>query len=339
MRVFVYEHVTGGGLLLADDDLASLAPEGDMMIRALLQDLAEIPAVERVALRDPRLEVDLPATVLVRPQSARKFWPSFERALQMSDAVLPIAPERGGWLERVAQAVLDGGRALLNSRPGAVRLTASKLATSRTLAAAGIQAVATYASLDEVPQNAVALVAKPDDGAGCVETYVVRDRAQRWPSLESAGRNRVYQPLIVGQPRSLCVLCADGMTRLLCCNQQHIVEQDGKLEFAGVTVNALSDADRSYARLAQSVIDAIPGLWGHVGIDFVETQNGPVVIEVNPRVTTACAGLRSALGINLGHLVLGLPDSLQRIALSPSGSGQAVHVEVPGGRLLSRDGR
>ena len=43
MRVLVYEHVTGGGLLLTDDDLASLAPEGDIMIRALLHDLAESP--------------------------------------------------------------------------------------------------------------------------------------------------------------------------------------------------------------------------------------------------------------------------------------------------------
>src|SRR4030095_16531946 len=115
MRVFVYEHITGGGLLLADDDLASLAPEGDMMIRALLSDLAEIPGLEPVTLRDLRLERDLPATLLV-PRSAADFWPTFERALQMSDVVWPIAPEQDGWLERITQAAVDSGRTLLNSR-------------------------------------------------------------------------------------------------------------------------------------------------------------------------------------------------------------------------------
>jgi predicted ATP-grasp superfamily ATP-dependent carboligase len=330
MRVFVYEHVTGGGLLLADDHLASLAPEGDMMIRALLHDLAWIPGVELVALRDPRLEPDLPASVLV-PQSARDFWPTFERALQMSDAVWPIAPEQDGWLERITQAVVHSGCALFNSRARAVQLTASKFATSRALTAAGVPVVATYACAEQVPRETAAVVVKPDDGAGCVETYVVRDRTQlgRW-NVEHTGRTWAYEPLIAGEPRSLCMLCSEGTARLLSCNRQQIVEEGGKLGFAGVTVNALSDANGTYARLAQSVAAAIPELWGHVGIDVVETTNGPVVIEINPRMTTACVGLRAALGINLGSLVLGLPDSLQQPLPLP-GSGQPVHLQAPQG--------
>jgi predicted ATP-grasp superfamily ATP-dependent carboligase len=324
MRLFVYEHVTGGGLLLRDDELAPLAREGDMMIRALLHDLAEIPGVEPVVLRDPRLETDLPAIVLV-PRSASDFWPSFERALQMSHTVWPIAPEQDGWLERITRAVLDSGRTLLNSRAQAVRVAASKLATSRALAEAGVPVVTTYARAEQVPQGAAALVIKPDDGAGCVDTYVTcdRNRLSRW-ALEHS----VYQPLVEGEPRSLCVLCCDGWARLVCCNRQHIVEEDGKLNFAGVTVNALDDAGGSYARLAQAVAAAIPGLWGHVGIDFIETPSGPIVIEVNPRMTTACVGLRSALAINLGALVLALPDSLQDPTMARPGSGRAVHVQV-----------
>ena len=325
MRVFVYEHLTGGGLLLRDDELAPLAGEGDMMIRALLRDLAEIPGIEPVVLRDPRLETDLQATVLV-PRSAGDLWPCFQRALQMSDAAWPIAPEQDGWLERVTQAVVDSGRALLNSRAPAVRLAASKLATSRALVAAGVAVVPTFARPDEVPPQAAALVAKPDDGAGCVDTFVLRDRSapSRW-ALEHS----VYQPLVEGEPRSLCVLCCDGGARLISCNRQHIVEENGKLEFAGVTANALGDDDGSYARLAQAVAAAIPGLWGHVGIDFIETARGPVVIEVNPRMTTACVGLRAALGSSVGALVVGLPDSLLGSTLAPAGSGRAVHVRVP----------
>jgi len=339
MRVFVYEHVTGGGLLLlAAEDLASLAPEGDMMIRALLHDLAEIPGVEPIALRDPRLELDLAATVLV-PRSAGDFWPSFDRALEMSDAVWPIAPEQDGWLERITQVVVEGGRTLFNSRGPAVRLTTSKLATSGALATAGVPVVGTYARPEDAPRNATALVVKPDDGAGCVETYVVRDRIEleHW-DIEHAGKTWAYQPLITGEPRSLCVLCSEGRARLICCNRQHIMEQDGKLGFAGVIVNALDDADGTYARLAQTVAAAIPGLWGHVGIDFIETASGPVVIEINPRITTACVGLRLALGINLGALVLQLPDSLQQPLPAP-GSGRPVRVRVPIPSSLAGEGQ
>ena len=296
-----------------------------MMIRALLRDLAEIPGVEPIVLRDPRLDADLPATVLV-PRSARDFWPSFDRALQMSDAVWPVAPEQDGWLERITQAVVDSGRTLFNSRGPAVRLTTSKLATSRALAAAGVPVVGTFARAEQVPAAARALVVKPDDGAGCIETYVVQDRAElmQW-DIEHAGRTWAYQPLIAGEPRSLCMLCSEGRARLICCNRQDIVEADGKLGFAGVTVNALDDANGICALLAQSVAAAIPGLWGHVGIDFIETASGPLVIEINPRMTTACVGLRSALGINLGALVLQLPDSLQQPLPAP-GSGGPVHV-------------
>ena len=328
MRVFVYEHLTGGGLLLGDDDLAPLAPEGDMMIRALLRDLVEIPGVEVVVLRDARLETDLPAKVLA-PTSARDFWPTFDRALRMSDAMWPIAPEQDRWLERITQAVVDSGRALLNSRAPAVRVSASKLATSHALSVAGVPVVATYDRVEQVPRQATAMVAKPDDGAGCEETYVVQDRtALAHRDLENARRTWAYQPLIAGEPRSLCILCSGGRARLICCNRQHIVEEGGKLGFAGVTVNVQDDANGTYARLAQSVASAMPDLWGHVGIDFVETASGPVVIEINPRLTTACVGLRRALGINLGALVLQLPDSLQQ-ALPVPGSGQPINIEVP----------
>jgi len=40
------------------------------------------------------------------------------------------------------------------------------------------------------------------------------------------------------------------------------------------------------------------GLSGIIGIDLILTKEGPVVVEVNPRVTTAYAGLHASLGIN-----------------------------------------
>jgi len=58
-------------------------------------------------------------------------------------------------------------------------------------------------------------------------------------------------------------------------------------------------------RLAQQVAQALPGLKGFVGIDLVwHATQGPVVIELNPRVSCAYVGLSERLGRNLAAEVL-----------------------------------
>jgi predicted ATP-grasp superfamily ATP-dependent carboligase len=58
--------------------------------------------------------------------------------------------------------------------------------------------------------------------------------------------------------------------------------------------------------LVTAVAQAIPELWGYAGIDLLQTQRGLQVLEINPRLTTASAGLQAALGINLARAVIGL---------------------------------
>jgi predicted ATP-grasp superfamily ATP-dependent carboligase len=58
---------------------------------------------------------------------------------------------------------------------------------------------------------------------------------------------------------------------------------------------------------AAQVARAIPGLRGYVGVDLVwHAVLGPVVIEVNPRLTSAYVGLSAALQRNLAAAVLDL---------------------------------
>ena len=63
--------------------------------------------------------------------------------------------------------------------------------------------------------------------------------------------------------------------------------------------------------LAERAIDAavrtcsaIPGLRGYVGVDVVLAGSGAVVIEVNPRLTTAYLGVRAAVEGNIAALTL-----------------------------------
>jgi predicted ATP-grasp superfamily ATP-dependent carboligase len=58
------------------------------------------------------------------------------------------------------------------------------------------------------------------------------------------------------------------------------------------------------AECAIAVYRALPGLVGYVGVDLVLTEAGPVVTDVNPRLTTAYLGVRAALDANIAALAL-----------------------------------
>ena len=325
MRIFAYEHITGGGLM-DQRSQAALAAEGEAMVRALVQDLVAIRDVEVGAMRDPRLLLDLPAAMRV-PESKRDFWPVFRRAVRESDAVWLIAPEQDGILERLSREVVTAGCRLLGSCPDAVHITASKLGTAAALTAAGVRTIPTFVDERAIPADVEQIVAKPDDGAGCQDTYLFQRRVdlQRWLRDRAVG-GRVFQPYVRGTALSLSILCCNGRAQLLACNRQHVQVNDGRFEFYGVSVNAIRDWDERYAELARDVARALRGLWGYVGIDVIDGADGPIVVEINPRLTTSYAGLRRALGINTAEMVLGLPASLEDRASFTSHS--VVDVEV-----------
>ncbi len=324
MKILAYEHITGGAMV-GDAHLSKLAPEGDAMLRALVDDLMQIPGVEVVVLRDARLDSG-PAASAYRVTSAGEFWPTFHRALHAVDAVWPIAPEAGGVLEHITREILQAQRVLLGCRPEAVRVTTSKRATVEVLTRAGVAAIPVYGHIDELPPDVGPIVIKPDDGAGCQHTHLFDGRAslQRWlRSHGSAGM--VFQPYLEGEARSLSLLACGGRARVMACNRQNIRVVGDAIEFRGVSVGAVADADQRYERLAGAIARALPGLWGYSGVDFIETACGPVVLEVNPRLTTAYAGLRRANGLNAARLVLELPASLD--AGWESRPARAVDVE------------
>jgi predicted ATP-grasp superfamily ATP-dependent carboligase len=304
VRVFAFEFFSGGGL--AGGPLpASLAREGDLMLTTLVGELAELPGVEVIASRDPRLP-PVPGCETLLPRPGEDPLSLYRRGVAAAAAAWPTASEAGGMLERLAQATLDGGRILLGCRPDAVRLTAGKRATSRALHGRGIRVVPTFTHGEELPRLSGPWVVKPDDGAGCEDTEVVEDRDAALTRIAADPGRLVAQPWTDGEPLSLSLLCADGVASLLSCNRQEIAVRHGRVTLEAIQVNALRDPDGRFARLAQRVAATVPGLWGYVGVDLVLGVDGPVVLEINPRLTTSYCALRPALGLNTAALVLDL---------------------------------
>ncbi|MGH8554472.1 MAG: ATP-grasp domain-containing protein [Gammaproteobacteria bacterium] len=290
------EYITGGGL--AGEALpVALAAAGDAMLRALLDDLRAIPTVKTATTRDARLaslDADIETQVI---SSTGSVWEHWEQCIEAADAVWPIAPETGGVLERLNRCVLDKNRILIGCHPQAVQVTASKFRTARELRRHHIPVADTLYPNAELPASDSGWVIKPDDGAGCEETYYFRRtedviRSGKWT------HGSIAQPYIPGIPASLSVLCYDGSHTLLACNAQRIRISNRRLVYSGVAVNALGHRRHEFEELLSRILEAVPGLRGYIGIDLVITASGPIVMEINPRLTEAYVGLRQSLRFN-----------------------------------------
>ena len=308
LKLFAFDYASGGGSpggALPD----SLRHQGQMMLRALLADLVELPGIELITIGAPG-----------------PFRRRFDACVQAADAVWPLAPEAGGLLERLSRQVLRSERILLGSKPNALRVAGSKLRTSRALARAGVAVAATYSPGQPLPPRSGAWVVMPDDGAGCLNTRIFAGAEAALAWIAASGEaGYVLQPFIPGRLCSLSLLCCDGVAQLLGCNEQRIAVRDNQFHFLGSTVNSMLDADGEFERLAQAVAAAIPGLWGHVGVDFVVAERGAVVLEVNARMTTSYAGLHASIGCNPAALVL---DLLEQPAGTPRARTKPVAVSV-----------
>jgi predicted ATP-grasp superfamily ATP-dependent carboligase len=308
LRILVCEYVTGGGL--AGRDLPpSLAREGDMMLAALVKDLGALAGIEVLATRDSRLPPpDFPAR-FHRVEPGDDPWAVWRALLATADAFWPVAPEQDGILESLSLLARESGRRLIGCRPPAIRLTASKRATAEQLAARGVAAVPGWPP-GQIPDAADGWVVKPDRGAGCEDTILFRRRSELedWLAQDRQATDIVVQPYMTGPAGSLSVLYGDGAAWLLACNRQKVALRDGRFHYLGGVVGGFEAGRGTYRDLAESVGKAIDGLWGYVGIDFVAGRDGPVVLEINPRLTTSYVGLHRALGVNPAGLVLDLLD-------------------------------
>ncbi|TCK38609.1 putative ATP-grasp superfamily ATP-dependent carboligase [Paraburkholderia sp. BL8N3] len=321
-KIFVFEYLTGGGIdpELAGEgslaDLSALIVEGRVMRDALVADLLELPGVE-TTFASSRFETPDPAQVHCRAQPGEPMTAFVARAAREHDYACIIAPECDSLLLRLHEAV--GAARWLGCAREALAAASSKHATSACLAAHGIAATPSLDARENASPGATRWVVKPDDGAGGLDTYVYDDfghACAEYDSREAAGRNPVLQEWVDGEPLSLSLICGEHGAELVSINRQRIGLPDAAapgrheriVEFTGVDVDQIDRhgvQGRALEALAQRVVAALPGLRGFAGIDLVwHPQRGPVVIEVNPRLTVAYAGLSARLGRNLAAELL-----------------------------------
>ena len=291
----------------------SLAAEGSMMLQALLGELKLLPQIELLVAVDERClhlpELANVETVVINAQ--QNVLDVLPQLIALCDAVWPIAPETDGVLATIARLVTAQQKILLASCVEAILVCGDKLATYDLLHALYLPVVATQLLKDFMPA-AGRYVIKPRDGVGCLGGVIIDDGRCLPERLLNTAAPELYliQPYHQGLAISLSCLFKQGRGWLICCNRQQIAIVDHGFQLTGCVVNTGNENFGFYQQLVSNIAAAIPGLWGYVGIDLLETpDNGPLILEINPRLTTSYVGIMVATGVNVAGQVLALVDA------------------------------
>jgi tyramine---L-glutamate ligase len=305
------------------------------MLRGAVEDFGlaghEVAALvdNRIAELCPPLEAD----VVLPIKSNEEANLIFKAAAQEGDAVLVVAPEACGVLQSLVETVNHAGALSLNCAPSAIEKASNKASILERLKQTGLQVPRTVLldageGVGSVEQAALLelnypMVVKPLDGAGCSGVNLVRNKRQLEVYLKNLmrddlGAHFLAQELIQGVAASVSLVVADGKASAVSLNSQNVTlaTPDGHSSYMGGTVPLEHPMLPEGFAAAEKAVSAFPGVRGYEGVDMILTENGPVVLEVNPRLTTSYVGLRKVAQFNMAPAMLNaaegkLPDRKQ----------------------------
>ncbi len=293
----------------------SLAREGEMMLQAVVRDFLQLPGLRISTLRDRRIGNSVPGTNTVFVEHTEHYMQRLEELAQDMDALLVIAPENDGILLSICERFSSHCPVLFNCEAETIKLTSNKYSTYQYLQTQGVPLIPTCLAEDSRYLEGEQFVMKPVDGVGCDRISLFRNKSELQVASVRADRSHfIVQPYVKGIHASLSLLCLHGECLIMSCNQQHVSETNGRLQWLKCNVNAF-ERDR-FIPFATKLARVLPGLQGYVGVDIVISNEKILLVEINPRLTTSYVGLSAALHVNPAELILKcfreeiLPDTI-----------------------------
>ena len=277
-----------------------------MMRDAALHDFALIPNLEIVVTCDQRLAAPLDAHQVLIVDITLDVWAIWEECISLSDAVLLIAPETCGVLEKLTRLAKGLNKMVLGSNSSAIKLAGDKWLTYQSFISHQIPTLETYLANAFPKGMKGAYVVKPRDGAGCDDMAYFEDAQSLQMWLKGREHTHIVQPYQTGDAASFSMFCKNGKAYLLSCNRQHIQIAGHEVSYHGGVMNDMDDHREAFNTLAQKIAQAMPDLAGYVGVDLVVHQGEYFVLEVNPRLTTSYVALHQACGFNPAQMLIDL---------------------------------
>lgn len=311
------------------------------MLLAVLNDARRVPDLEVVTIWNARRErfpvADVAFQLAHSPEEEIEL---LAELAAFADATLLIAPEFDGILTQRALLVEGVGGRLCGPNPLAITLCSDKLQLATTLQACNVATIPSHAfqPLSSQPEELTyPAVVKPRDGAGSQEMWLVRTLEEFefllpvW-TRSSLLRQAIWQPYFPGRAVSVAVLITPEQYRfeaLLPCDQ--VLSPDGRFEYRGGIVPAQGVNWEGIQDAAIRACRVIPGLRGYVGVDLIvpdDPSAPPVVVEINPRLTTSYLGYSALCTQNLVGRWLDADHSAEPLTWR---SGQVAYA--PGGEI------
>lgn len=310
MRLFISEFVCGGGW---PDGIptGSLRREGEAMVCAIADDFRSIPGCDVTVTWDGRLgPFPVEGVRVVSPVTLAEEWEILARESAAAEGTLVIAPEFHDLLASRAERVLEAGGRLLGSEPATLRLCGDKLALSQHLARHGnvphlrtrlLPAASEWSALP------FPVVIKPRHGAGSTNTFLFEGVVP----LESRFTSPfdppdlvpdVWQPYVAGRPLSVAALVHASRPSEVFPVGEQLLSDDGRFHYRGGTIPAIDVDVAAVEDLVRRVVASLPGLRGYIGLDVVvphKAPTQPLLVEINPRLTTSYLGYRRLAKENL----------------------------------------
>lgn len=344
MSLLIYEHITGGGY--ANNRIPpNILSEGYAMSRALISDF-KASGYNVITLLDSRLKIFNPqieADKIVPVSSNEELTRSLKKFSQAVDGVYVIAPESDNVLQNLVKTVeLSGGNSL-NCRVDAIAKASNKMIAYEILKKNGISVPETLiVDLHEnikqikriVGELGFPLVFKPLDGVGCYGLSVVRKESEISAAIakiikESSREHFIAQRLIKGVAASVSLISTDDEALPITLNKQIITlaPPSSASSYTGGTVPFHHQLEKKALKAAEMAVKSLTGLRGYVGVDMVLSCEEPVIIEINPRLTTSYIGLRKVANFNPAQAIVDAVHG-QRLPRDVHISGYASFLKV-----------
>ena len=346
-RLFVSEYVCGGGW--PEEPLPqSLAREGRAMLLAFLIDSAQIPNCEVATTWDEQRcgRFALSGVQAFPAQSPDDEARLFRQLSRECDASYVIAPEIGNELARRCRIVNESGGRLLASALPDIELCSDKLLLADRLTNARIATIATrpFDHAATLPFG-FPVVVKPRYGAGSESVSLCEDAAMLHhaigPSDAPIVTDKVVQPFLAGRPCSVAALVdsqrADCMVFPVA---QQRLSRDGNFTYLGGRIDGAHPAPANVVKMVRDVCELLPGLRGYIGFDFIlpdAAPHDPVLVEINPRLTTSYLGYRRITSSNLAQSILQTEHDRSGIEWEPRAiefsTAGVIESETPVGKI------
>jgi predicted ATP-grasp superfamily ATP-dependent carboligase len=318
LKILIYEHACGGGFAEGVVSPGILA-EGFGMLRLCVANLKaaghEVLVVldEGLSRLNPPIEADfIPVFSFKDAQQA------ILKTCADVDAVCVIAPETGGILYELVKFIEQNGVPTLNSHSSAIQAVSDKANLYKILKANNIktpktiQVNAAQCSKEFIiSEFSFPVVVKPVDGAGCGGLSVVNDASQVRGAVEKIDAEFdsdtfMIQEYLKGETVSVSLLCTDAKALPVSFNKQNVIlsTPEGVSGYVGGAMPFDHEMMQEAVKTAKNVVSCFSGLRGYVGVDLVLTDNGPVVVDVNPRLTTSFVGLSRVVDFNFADAIV-----------------------------------